>query len=130
MIRNIAAVIIGFLSGSIVNMLVLQAGFAAMTMPEGFDMKRIPETIHLFSAQHYAVPFLAHALGSFVGTLVAMFIAVSARKVITIVLAVLFLSGGIAASLMIPAPAWFVAVDLIFAYVPMVLLAWKISGKP
>lgn len=130
MVRNIIAVIVGLLVGNIFNFIVLQAGLALMTMPEGFDKARIPETIHLFSAQHYAVPFLAHALGSFVGTLVAMFIAVSSRKILTSILAVLFLSGGIAASLIIPAPAWFVALDLIVAYVPMAFLAWKISGKP
>lgn len=36
---------------------------------------------------------------------------------------VLYLCGGIAASLMIPAPAWFIALDLLLAYLPMAWLA-------
>lgn len=123
------AVIIGLIAGSILNMVILQIGFTTMTMPEGFDMARIPETIHLLSTKHYAVPFLAHAAGTFVGTLMAMFIASGSRKVLTAILAAIFLSGGIWACFIIPAPAWFMAVDLIFAYIPMALLAWKISGK-
>jgi hypothetical protein len=58
-----------------------------------------------------------------------MFIAASGRKVIAIILGCLFLAGGIAANIMIPAPMWYRAVDLLFAYIPMTFLGWKLSGK-
>jgi hypothetical protein len=41
----------------------------------------------------------------------------------------LFLAGGIAASVMIPAPAWFKALDLTIAYLPMAWLATRLAGR-
>lgn len=46
-----------------------------------------------------------------------------------------FLAGGVAAAFMIPAPAWFIALDLLLAYLPMAWLAiaagrWLQRGTP
>ncbi len=130
--RNILAVILGFMAGNIVNMLIITAGHAIMPPPAGFDgnsMEGVASTIHLLQPFDYIVPFLAHALGPLVGVFVAMFIAASGRKVIAIILGCLFLAGGIAANIMIPAPMWYRAVDVLLAYVPMAFLGWKLSGK-
>src|SRR5688500_4714302 len=115
-IRNILAVIAGFVIGSTVNMLVLAAGHAIMPPPAGFDgssMEGVASTISLLQPIDFVVPFLAHALGPFVGVLSAMFIAASSRKVIAIILGLLFLAGGIAANIMIPAPMWYRVVDVV-----------------
>jgi len=42
---------------------------------------------------------------------------------------VLFLCGGIAASFMIAAPAWFIALDLVAAYLPMAWLAARLGAR-
>jgi hypothetical protein len=131
-IRNILAVVIGFVIGGVVNMAVLAIGHAVMPPPAGFDgssMEGVASTIHLLKPIDFIVPFLAHALGPLAGVLSAMFIAASGRKVIAIILGALFLLGGIIANVMIPAPAWYRVVDLVFAYVPMAFLGWKLSGK-
>ena len=131
-IRNILAVILGLVIGSIVNMGVLAFGHMLMPPPPGFDsssMEGVASTIHLLRPADFIVPFLAHALGPLAGVLSAMFIAASGHRVIAIILGVVFLLGGIFANIMIPAPMWFRAVDLVFAYVPMALLAWKVSRK-
>ncbi len=131
-VRNILAVVLGFVLGSIVNMLVLSAGHALMPPPAGFDgtsLEGVAKTIHLLTPVDLIVPFLAHAIGPFVGVLAAMFIAASSRKTIAIILGVLFLAGGIAANIMIPAPMWYRVVDVVFAYIPMAFLGWKLSGK-
>jgi hypothetical protein len=39
----------------------------------------------------------------------------------------LHLVGGIAAAFMIPAPAWFIVVDLVVAYLPMAWLGGRIA---
>jgi hypothetical protein len=39
------------------------------------------------------------------------------------------LFGGIMAATMIPAPLWFILVDLILAYIPMAYLAGKLVTK-
>lgn len=108
------------------------AGHAIMPPPAGFDgnsMEGLAATIHLLRPIDFTVPFLAHALGPFVGVIVAMFIAASGRKTIAIILACLFLAGGIAANIMIPAPMWYRAIDLLLAYIPTAFLGWKLSGK-
>lgn len=130
--RNILAVIIGFVVGNLVNMAVLAAGHAILPPPPGFDgnsLEGVASTIHLLTPLDFTVPFLAHALGPLVGVLVAMFIAASARKTIAIILGCLFLTGGIVANVLIPAPMWYRVVDVVFAYIPMALLGRKLSGK-
>ena len=42
---------------------------------------------------------------------------------------VVFLLGGIAASFMIPAPAWFIVLDLVVAYLPMAWLAGRLGAR-
>jgi hypothetical protein len=131
-VRNILAVIIGLIIGNVVNMAVISVGHAIMPPHAGFDgnsMEGVASTIHLLQPLDFIVPFLAHALGPFVGVLAAMFIAASSHKTIAIIVGVLFLVGGIAANIMIPAPMWYRIVDMVFAYIPMAFLAWKVSGK-
>jgi hypothetical protein len=131
-VRNILAVILGIVVGSVVNMAVIAAGHAIMPPPAGFDgnsMEGVASTIHLLKPVDFVVPFIAHALGPLAGVIAAMFIAASGRKTIAIILGCLFLTGGIVANFMIPAPMWYRAVDVLFAYVPMAFLGWKLSGK-
>lgn len=94
--------------------------------PAGVDVSNaasIKASIHLFEAKHFLFPFLAHAGGTFVGALVAFVVAGSHRVAFAYTLGVLFLAGGIAACFMIPAPAWFMFLDLVVAYIPMAWLA-------
>ena len=100
-------------------------------LPPGVDvstMEKLSETIHLFEPKNFIFVFLAHALGPLVGTFVTMLIAVSHKMKIAIGMAVFFLLGGIAANVMIPAPIWYKAVDLIFAYIPTTLLGARLGG--
>lgn len=132
MIRNILAVIVGLVLGNVANMLILSAGHAILPPPAGFDgssLGGVASTIHLLRPLDFTVPFLAHAAGPFIGVLIAMFIATSKHKMIAVILGVLFLAGGIAANVMIPAPIWYRIVDLGLAYVPTAWLGWKLSGK-
>jgi hypothetical protein len=45
------------------------------------------------------------------------------------VIGVVFLCGGVAASFMIPAPAWFIALDLLAAYLPMAWLGIQMGSR-
>ena len=40
-----------------------------------------------------------------------------------------FMAGGIAASFMIPAPIWFIVLDLVAAYLPMVWLGLTVAER-
>jgi hypothetical protein len=124
-IRNILAFIVGAVVGGAVNMAIITIGMALIPPPGGAstDAAEIAKAIGQYQPQHFITPFLAHALGTLVGALVAYAIAASYRSAFAYAIGVLTLIGGIAACFMIPAPAWFMALDLIVAYIPMAWLA-------
>ena len=132
LLRNALAIIAGFAIGSVVNMALIIMSPSLIPPPAGVDPSN-PESmkasIHLFEARHFVMPFLAHALGTFAGALVAYLIAATHRARMAYAIGVLFLLGGVAASFMIPAPAWFIALDLLLAYLPMAWLAVRTGER-
>lgn len=127
-LRNVLAVIAGIVIGGAVNMAIVVLGPTLIPPPPGVDPSNtdsIAQSIHLFEPRHFIMPFLAHALGTLAGALAAYAIAVTYRRAIAMAIGVFFLLGGVAASFMIPAPAWFIALDLLVAYLPMAWIgAW------
>ena len=89
------------------------------------DVEALAKAMPGLGAEYFIFPFLAHALGTLVGATAAGFIAATHKIKIALIIGVLFLAGGITACFMIPAPGWFIAADLLLAYIPM---AW-IGGK-
>lgn len=130
--RNIAAVLLGFIVGSIVNMAIISASPHIIPPPAGVEVSNVESmkaSMHLFEAKHFLFPFLAHAVGALVGSLLAFVAAGSRRAAMAYTVSTLFLAGGVAASLMIPAPTWFKALDLVVAYLPMAWLATRLGGR-
>src|SRR5688500_10203671 len=119
MVRNIIGFIVGYVAGSIVNFGLIMVSMAMM--PAGTDFST-PEGVNAAMGQlgpiNFLLVFLAHALGAFVGALVAASIAVSQKLPIAVAIGVLFLLGGIYAAALIDAPLWFEAVDILLAYIP------------
>jgi hypothetical protein len=129
--RNILAVVVGFLAGSIVNMGIVMIGSLIIPPPAGADLATVggvKAAISQMGPVHFVPPLLAHALGTLAGALVAAIIAASHKMKFAMVIGVLTLLGGIAAAYMIPAPLWFEALDLIIAYIPMAWLGGKLAG--
>ena len=75
---------------------------------------------------HFLFPFLAHALGTFSGAVLA--IKISKQTKIAYMIALVFLYGGISMITQVPSPMWFTVLDLVLAYIPMAWLATKISN--
>ncbi len=130
--RGLLAVLAGLLAGGVVNMVIVVLGPMLIPPPAGVDpsdVESLRTSIHLFEPRHFLSPFLAHALGTLVGALVAALIACSYKLGIGLGVGVVNLAGGIAASVMIPAPAWFIAADLLLAYLPMAWLGVKLGSR-
>ena len=73
-IRNVLAVIAGLIVGSIVNMGIIAISGSIIPPPEGADvttMEGLKATMHLFEPRHFIFPFLAHALGTLAGAIIA-----------------------------------------------------------
>ena len=130
--RNLTAVVVGFVLGSAVNMAIITVGIMIIPVPNGVDppdMESLAVSMHLFTAQHFIFPFLAHALGTLTGALGAYFLAASRPEAMSYIVGALFLLGGIWAATMLPSPVWFLIVDLMLAYEPMALLAVFLGRK-
>lgn len=125
---NILAVILGLVVGSAVNMLLIIAGGEAIPAPAGVDatdLESVRASMHLYGPEHFVFPFLAHAMGTLAGALVTCLLATTNRVPLSLVTGFLFLTGGITAAFMIPAPLWFIVLDLTVAYLPMAWLGAK-----
>ena len=82
-LKNILAVIVGLIIGSIVNMGIIMISSSVIPPPNGADvttMEGLKEVLHLFEPKHFLFPFLAHALGTLVGAIVASKIAKTKKK--------------------------------------------------
>jgi hypothetical protein len=118
--RNILAAIAGIIIGNLVNGGLISISGAVIPLPPSVDGTDL-------ELKHFIFPFLAHALGTLVSAFAAASLAASHRMKFAVGMGILFLIGGIAASFMIPAPTWFIAVDLIGAYIPMGWLGGKLA---
>jgi hypothetical protein len=129
-IRNILAVIIGVVVGGAVNMALVMAGPHVVPPPAGVDMSdpgSLSKSIHLLEPKHFVFPFLAHALGTLAGALLAFLIAASFRSVFAYIIGAFFLAGGIAAVCMFGGPMWFIILDLVAAYLPMAWIGTRLG---
>ena len=132
LLRNVLALLAGIAIGGGVNMALITLSPWLIPPPAGVDVnsaESLSKAMHLFEPRHFVMPFLAHALGTLAGALVAYMIAATYKAPMAYVVGAVFLCGGVAASLMIPAPAWFIALDLLAAYLPMAWLGVQIGSR-
>jgi small basic protein len=97
-LRNILAVIVGVVIGASVNMGIIMVSGKIIPPPAGADlttMEGLQSSLHLFKPIHFLMPFLAHALGTFVGAFVASLLGVSKQLRLSLIVGVVFLAGGI-----------------------------------
>jgi hypothetical protein len=131
-IRNFLAVLAGIVIGSIVNMGIILVSSFIIPPPDGADVtttEGLKASLHLFQPQHFIMPFLAHALGTFTGALLAAFIATSHKMKFALGIGVFFLAGGISNTVMLPSPLWFTVLDLGVAYLLVAYLAGRITRE-
>ncbi len=131
MVRNILAVIVGFVIGSLVNTSLVNIGPSVVPLPEGADvstMESLSDSMKLFAPVNFIFPFLAHALGTLTGAFVAAKIAVTHHMKFAIGIGVCFMIGGVAAASMLGGPVWFIVSDLLLAYIPMGVIGGVLAG--
>lgn len=130
-LRNILAVLLGWLGGSIVNMGLVQIGNSILPIPgiDPNDMEALAEVLPTLDFKYFIFPFLAHALGTLVGAILAYRIAATHKMKFAWAIGGLFLLGGIAINYMLQGPTWFTVIDILFAYLPMAWIGGKIAHK-
>ena len=130
-LRNILAIVVGWFGGSLINMGLIKLGHIVKPI-EGIDpndMEALAQVMPTLSYEFYIFPFLAHALGTFVGAFIAGWVAASHKMRYALAIGILFLIGGIMVNYMISGPMWFTITDIVLAYIPMAWLGGKLAIK-
>ncbi|RIA10621.1 hypothetical protein OE09_2493 [Flavobacteriaceae bacterium MAR_2010_72] len=131
-LKNVLAVIIGIVVGGLVNMGIITISGSIIPPPEGADLttvEGIKAAADALQPKHYIMPFLAHAMGTLIGALIASLLGATKKLTLALIVGIFFLLGGISAVFMIPAPTWFIIMDLTFAYLPMAWLGYQMTSK-
>lgn len=130
--RNILAAVVGFVVGSAVNLGLVTIGMSVVPLPEGTDvstMAALRASMALLPPMYFVFPLLGHALGSFSGAFITAKLAASHHLKIAMGIGGLFLIGGIAMIVNCGGPLWFIATDLLLAYIPMAYLGGLLTGR-
>ncbi len=130
-IKNILAVILGWLGGSAINMGLILTGHKLFPIAgiDPNDMEAFAAVMPTLEFKYFIFPFLAHALGTLVGATIAGLIAANHKMKFSLAIGVLFLIGGIVVNYMLPGPTWFAVVDIVIAYIPMAWIGGKIAMR-
>jgi len=131
-LKGIIAVILGVIAGSALNMGLIMISGSIIAPPEGVittTTEGLKESLHLFEAKHFLMPFLAHALGTLFGALIAALIVSDHKIRFALGIGCWFLLGGITMTFILPSPLWFTVLDLSLAYIPMAYLGGKLAIK-
>ena len=128
-LKNVLAVILGWIGGSAVNMGLIMIGHRVFPI-EGVDpndMDAMAAVMPTLSIEYFIFPFLAHALGTLLGAILAGVIAASHKMIFSLAIGALFLIGGIMVNYMLPGPTWFAVADIVIAYIPMAWFGGKLA---
>ena len=130
-LKNVLAVIAGWLGGSVVNMGFIQLGhkFFPIAGVDLNDIDSLAAIMPTLDPAYFIFPFLAHALGTLVGALIAGRIATTHKMKFSIAIGGLFLLGGIMVNFILPGPTWFAVTDILIAYIPMAWIGGKLAEK-
>jgi hypothetical protein len=131
-IVNIVAVLMGLFAGAMGNGGIINISSKIIPPPIGSNlqtMEGLIKAMPIMEPKHFIMPFLAHALGTFVGAILCSLVARSQKLILALSIGLIFFIGGFTMVFQLPAPLWFDLVDLIFAYFPMAWLGYKIVSK-
>ncbi len=132
LLRNILAVIVGLVVCMAVNVFLIALSISVIPLPEGInpnDAKSIADNIDRYEVKHFIFPFLAHGLGSLIGAYIAALVAATQKMIFAVVIGVVHMIGGITMAFLIPAPTWFIILDLGAAYLPAAWLGGKLACR-
>ena len=124
-LKNILVFFIGCILGMSANMGLIITGNLLIPFEDGVN----PMDATMWELKYFLFPFLAHAIGTLVGAFIVARYSASYHMILSISVGVFFLLGGISMVFIMPAPLWFIVVDISIAYIPMGCFGWKLTGQ-
>ena len=133
-VRNILAIILGIVLGSLVNIGILNMGAMLFPFPESIDKNDAEAVIAYMQTQPtlshmWIVPLMAHMIGTVVGAIICSRIAIYGHFRLAMGVGIFFLVGGIMNKFLIPHPLVMSILDIAL-YIPAAWLGWKLAGSP
>lgn len=123
--RIVLATIIGLIVGNGINMAIISFGMPVQVEAGADQYEAIREMMKSFTVVDFMIPLAAHVLGILAGLIVARLICKTSNIPIYIIGA-LHILGTIVNIFMIPAPTWFIIVDLIL---PIIIIVYFLRTK-
>ena len=121
--KNIGIVLLGIIIGMIVNMGLIIIGGIFFPLTDNFE----PMNAINWDFKYFLFPFLAHSIGTLSGAFIVSKLSKKTHIIMPLIVGLYFLFGGLYMVTILPAPTWFVLLDIILCYIPMALLGWKVS---
>lgn len=123
--RVFLATLIGLIVGNGVNMAIISFGMPVPVETGADQYEAMLEMMKSFTAMDFMIPLAAHIFGILAGLLVARLICKTSNIPIYII-GGLHMLGTIINIFMIPAPSWFIIVDLIL---PVIIILYFLRTK-
>ena len=108
MLRNVLAVVLGVVAGSVVNMALIRLNLALFPMPAGADANdpaALRAHLATLPAAAFLLPFLAHFGQAFVGGLVAGKLGKASPRILVGIVGALTVLGSVLTNLQLDPPA-------------------------
>jgi hypothetical protein len=126
-LKNVLAIILGTIIMMVLNMFILTIGMS-LGVPDfsQIDLRSLAGAELLY----FASPFLAHSIPTIIGPYIGIKIAANNKFLIAMIITSFHLMGGVYMAFFyaeIDAPMWYDIADVVFAYVPMGYLGWKLA---
>lgn len=109
MLRNVVAVVLGIVLGSIANMALVSLNLAFFPMPAGVDPndpEALAAHVATLPAVAFLLPFLAHFSQVLVGGIAASKIGQASPRILVGIVGALTVLGSVITNLQIDPPAW------------------------
>lgn len=124
-LKNIVIVILGIIVGMIVNIGLIILGGIIFPPSENFESMNAMN----WDFKYFIFPFLAHSIGTLSGAIIVAKLSKKSSIILPLIVGMYFLLGGIYMIIILPAPMWFILLDVILGYIPMALLGWKLANE-
>ena len=122
LVQFIVLLAIALTLGGVANGALIALSPYLIPPPDGLDLtspEGLTAAATLMEPKHFLIPWLAHALGSLVGAVLIAWWQPKWSFWGALIVGGMFFIGGLLMVQMVPAPNWFVVLDLGFAYFPM-----------
>ena len=130
--KSVLLSVLGLFIGAFTNGLIVQLGTFLIKAPKGLDLateEGLAKAMPLMGVEHFVFPFLAHAIGTFIGAYFVTRVRVDKPLIYALAIGFAFLAGGVMMVVMLPqTPLWFILLDLLVAYLPMAYLGYRLGS--